>query len=178
MAKLVIEILKSVNGVAFGATEESIHKHLGNDFTTEKKMENSQDNDDFLLEVAMQFSEMTGKPVETYTKYLDDEQYDFENSGSSDSYSFARIDYDENKKFEAIEIYSDQQTELIIDGNDYSDFNLTQLLTLADDFVSEENNTAWTSYSKQIGIWCPDGDSRVECILFGCPGYYDCLEKE
>jgi hypothetical protein len=43
-------------------------------------------------------------------------------------------------RFDAIEIYSDQKSELIVDGKDFSDFELKKLLTLADDFVSEENN--------------------------------------
>lgn len=77
---------------------------------------------------------MTGKPIENYTKYLDNKEYDFDDTTSSDFYTFARIEYD-------------------------------------------ENNTSYTSYSKQIGIWCPDGDDRVECILFGRAGYYDNLDK-
>lgn len=173
MAKLIIESLKSVNGVYFGSSKEKIHTHLGNNYETEEEQKKSQDNDDFLLEVAKQFSEMTGKTVETYTKYLDDKQYDFDDSDNSDYYPFCRIDYDNNDHFESIEVYADQQTELIIDDKDFSDFDLKELLTLADDFVSEENNTAWTSYSKQIGIWCPDGNEKVECILFGKTGYYN-----
>lgn len=172
MAKLEISVLKGVNGARFGFSSTIVHRALGDDYKKEKTREMTQKDKDFLNWVDQQFAEMSGRPIEEFSKYNDD-KYDFDDKDKSDYYPFCRIDYDENDKFEAIEIYSDQQTELIIDGKDCSDFELHKLLSLADDFVSEENNTAWTSYSKQIGIWCPDGNSRVECILFGKNGYYD-----
>lgn len=172
MAKVEICLLKSVNGVSFGSIPEIVHKALGNDFTKKEEREMTSSDKDFLNWVNQEFSEMTGRPIEDFSKYDDDEEYSFDDSDKSDYYSFCRIDYDDNDKFEALEVYSDQNTELIIDGNDYSDFDLQKLLSLSDDFISEENNTSWTSYSKQIGIWCPDGNNNVECILFGKPGYY------
>lgn len=177
MAKIEITTLETVNGLKFGATSAQIHKTFGNNYTKNDNKPYSEKDDEFLLEIAKKFSEMTGKPIENYTKYLDNKEYDFDDTTSSDFYTFAKIEYDENNCFEAIEIYSDQKIDLIINGENYSDFNLQKLLTLADDFVSEENNTSYTSYSKQIGIWCPDGDDRVECILFGRAGYYDNLDE-
>jgi len=172
MAKLEISVLKGVNGANFGSNSTIIHKVLGDKFKNSESRELSSSDKEFLDWVNQEFANMSGRPIEDFSKYDDNIKYNFDDSGKSDFYPFCRIDYDDNDKFEAIEIYSDQHTKLIIDENDYSDFDLKKLLTLADDFISEENNTAWTSYSKQIGVYCPDGDDRVECILFGGEGYY------
>ena len=43
---------------------------------------------------------------------------------------------------------------------------IARIMALADDLVSEENGTAWASYTGQIGIWCPDGDSRATGMLY------------
>lgn len=168
MAKFVIEVLSCVNNLKFGATAKEVHKTFGSDFRkyTEELSDSSKN---FIFEVTKRMAEMTGKSIEEFTRYDNDNEFD---SDPCDYYSFCKIDYDDNGRFDAIEIYSDQESELIVDGKDFSDFELKKLLTLADDFVSEENNTSYTSYTKQIGIWCPDGNDRVECVLFGKPGYY------
>ena len=169
MDKFDVELLKSINGVKFGSKAAEVHKVFGEDF---KKNDRELDDSDkeYLMKIAQRMSEMSGRPIEDFTKYIDKDE-DFERD-SSDYYSFCRIDYDENDSFECIEIYSDQSSQLIVDGKDFSSFDLKSLLSLADDFVEEEKGTSYTSYTKQIGIWCPDGDGRVECILFGKPGYY------
>jgi hypothetical protein len=170
MAKIEISILKSVNGLKFGSDADSVHKTFGNRFKNYEDKELSASSMDFLMKTAKEFAEMTGRPLSDFTKYLDESsEFDVD---FRDFYSFASIDYDERKRFAAIEIYSDKNTKLIVDGIDCSSFDLETLLSLADDFVVEENNTSYTSYSKQIGIWCPDGDDRVECVLFGEEGYY------
>lgn len=154
----------------FGSDKSSVHKAFGNDFEKYEDKELSSKSMDFLMKTAKEFAEMTGRPLSDFTKYFNnDNEFD---SDPCDYYSFCKIDYDDNGRFDAIEIYSDQKSELIVDGKDFLDFEIKKLLILADDFVSEENNTSYTSYTKQIGIWCPDGDDRVECVLFGKPGYY------
>ena len=127
------------------------------------------------MKVAEKMSEISGKPVSNYTKYLTEET-EFDND-PCDYYPFCMIDYDESDRFNAISVYADEKTKLIVDGKEYS-FDFATLLTLADDFVEEENKTSYISYSKQISIWCPDGDKRVESILFGCPGYWDSFKEE
>lgn len=170
MAKIEISILKGANGLQFGSDAASVHKMFGNDFKNYEEKELTTSDKDFLMKVAERMSEISGRPVTDYTKYIEeDNEFDHD---PCDYYSFACIDYDDNKKFSAISIYSDQKTKLIVDGKDCSSFDLQTLLSLADDFVEEENKTSYTSYTKQIGIWCPDADGRVECILFGKPDYY------
>ena len=169
MVKFEIILLKNVNGLKFGASSQEVHTEFGSEYEHASEKLTTEDKD-FLLEVSKRMSEMSGRPLEDFTKY-DKEEFD---SDTSDYYSFCRIDYDE-EGFEAIEIYSDKETKLIVNGKDYSNFDLQTLLTLADDFQEKENKTSYISNSKQIGIWCPDGDGRVESILFGCPGYYDSL---
>ena len=168
MADFYINVLKDVNGLKFGSKPSEVHKVLGANFK-KNSSELSDSSKDFLLEVSKKMAEMSGRPLEDFTKY---DNYDEFDSDTSDYYPECKIEYDDNDFFEAIEIYSDKHSRLIIKGKDYSDFNLKSLLTLADDFVSEEKNTLFRSYSSQISIWCPDGDGRVECILFGTSGYF------
>ena len=106
------------------------------------------------------------RPLESFTNYINDDKYDFDDSDKSEYSSFTRVDYDENEKLEAIGIYSGQNAALIVDGKDCSDFELQKFMALADDLVSEEKGTAWASYTRQIGIWCPDGDSRAAGMLY------------
>lgn len=170
MNKIIISVLNSVNGVKFGSDKSSVHNVFGDNFKNYEDKELSSESIDYLMKTAKEFAEMTGRPLSDFTKYFTEEnEFDYD---PRDFYSFASIDYDEQKKFSAIEIYSDQKIELIVDGKDCSNFDLKTLLSLADDFVIEENNTSYRSYTKQIGIWCPDADGRVECVLFGKPNYY------
>ena len=168
MDKFEVKILNCINHLNFGSSSTEVHKTFGTNFKKQTE-ELSKSSKDFLMEVSKRMAAMSGRPLEEFTKYDKEDEFD---SDSSDYYSSCRIDYDENDCFECIEIYSDQGSQLIVNGNDFSNFDLQSLLTLADDFVEEENGTSYISYTKQIGIWCPDGDGRVECILFGKPGYY------
>ena len=62
------------------------------------------------------------RPLESFTNYINDDNYDFDDSYKSEYCSFARVDYDENEKSQAIEIYSGQNTALIVDGKDRADY--------------------------------------------------------
>ena len=175
MAKIEISILQSANGVKFGSDAAAVHKVFGDNFKNYKDKELTSEDKDYLLKTAKEFAEMSGRPLSDFTKYINEEtEFDYD---PCDYYSFCMIDYDENDRFNAISIYSDDKTKLFVDGKEYS-FDFETLLTLADDFVEEENKTSYTSYSKQISIWCPDGDKRVESVNFGCPGYWDSLKED
>ncbi len=169
MDKFNIQVLKSINGVKFGSKASDVHKVFGEDFKKNDRELDSSDKE-YLMKIAQRMSEMSGRPLEDFTKYIDKDE-DFERD-TGDYYSSCRIDYDENGDFESIEIYSDEGSQLIVDGKNCSNFDLQTLLSLADDFVEEEKSTSYISFTKQIGIWCPDADGRVECILFGKPNYY------
>ena len=175
MAKIDIILLESVNGVKFGSDAEAIHKAFGEDFKNYKDKKLTDSDNEFLLKVAEKMSEISGKPVSNYTKYLTEEN-ELDND-PCDYYPFCMIDYDDNDKFSAIEIYSDKKTDLIVNGIDCSDFNIETLKSLADDFVWNKEETSWTSRKKEICIYCPEDDKTVECVLFGCPGYYDFLDE-
>ena len=175
MAKIEISILQSANGVKFGSDAAAVHKVFGDNFKNYKDKELTDSDKVFLMKVAEKMSEISGRPVTDYSKYIDEEtEFDHD---PCDYYPFCMIDYDENDRFNAISIYSDDKTKLFVDGKEYS-FDFETLLTLADDFVEEENKTSYTSYSKQISIWCPDGDKRVESVNFGCSGYWDSLKED
>ena len=175
MAELNVIPLRGVNDIHFGADSARVHRTLGKPEKSSENRELSQSNMDFLMDVCKRMSEMSGRPLSDYTKYIDSDDYDpVPPDENNDYYDFCRVDYDKKGCFECIEIYADEDVKLTVDGKDCSDFNLQTLLTLADDFVEEEDGAAWASESKQIGIWCPDG--KVECILFGRPGYYDQLK--
>lgn len=103
---------------------------------------------EFLNWVDEQFLEMSGRPIENFEKYDTDDDFD----DNYDSYDEFRIEYNRDNKFEAIEVYADKKVELIVYGKDCSDFSVDGLKALADDFEWDSDNTAWTSYSKQIGI--------------------------
>ena len=175
MAKIDIILLESVNGVKFGSDAEAIHKAFGEDFKNYKDKKLTDSDNEFLLKVAEKMSEISGKPVSNYTKYLTEEN-ELDND-PCDYYPFCMIDYDDNDKFSAIEIYSDKKTDLIVNGIDCSDFNIETLKSLADDFVWDKEETSWTSLKKEICIYCPEDDKTVKCVLFGCPGYYDFLDE-
>ena len=175
MAKIEIKLLQGVNGLKFGANASSVHKVFGNNFENDKNKDLTSDDKDYLLKIAKEFSKMSGRPLEEFTKYLDKDM-DFEKE-NSDYYSFCMIDYDYNEKFSAISIYSDQNIQLFVEGKDCSKFDLKTFLSLADDFVIEEEKTIYKSYSRQISVFCPDGDEKVKSITFAIPGYYDLNEK-
>lgn len=171
MTKIDIILLESANGVKFGSDAKAVHKAFGDNFKNYKDKKLTDSDNEFLMKVAERMSEITGKPVSNYTKYLtEDTEFDYD---PCDYYPFCMIDYDENDKFTAIQIYSDKETNLIVNGTDCSDFNIATLKSLADDFVWEPQDTSWTSYKKEISLYCPENKNTVECVLFGCPGYYD-----
>ena len=115
MAKIEISLLKSANGVQFASDGDAVHKVFGNNFKNNEKKKLTSADKDFMLKIAERMSKISGQPITDFTKYLDDD-YDFDKD-TSDYYSFCKIEYDENDKFNAIEIYSDQKTQLIVDGN-------------------------------------------------------------
>lgn len=168
MHKLEIKTLASINGINFGSTRIEVRKHFGSNFEEfPKKLKETPEEKKEYDEIVKRMAQMSGKTVEDFLKGVPDLPPEI-----FDDYSFAMFNYNNDFNLESVEIPSDKKVKLIVDGIDISNFELKKIKTLADDFVSEENNTAWTSYSKQIGIYCPDGDDRVECILFGGEGYY------
>ena len=176
MAKIEITILEGANGIKFGSNASEVHNAFGDDFKNYKNKKLTDSDNEFLMKVAKKMSEISGKPASNYKKYLT-EDTEFDND-PCDYYPFCMIDYDDNDKFSAIEIYSDKKIQLIVNAIDCSNFNIETLKSLADDFVWDKVETSWISLKKEICIFCPENDKIVECVLFGCPGYYDSLDED
>ena len=169
MAKIEIETLRSVNGIPFGSNKTEVRKTFGASFKEHpKKIKETEESKKSYDQIVERMAKMAGQTVEEFVKDVPPV-----NSRIYDEYLFGMINYSRNQIFESIEIPSDQKTQLIVDGKDCSDFSIAKLKTLADDFVWDSLNTSWMSQSKQIGIYCPENDKTVECVLFGCPGYYE-----
>ena len=95
-----------------------------------------------------------------------------------DGYGKYQLEYDEQNRLVSACLISEYSEGLRIYNEDCSDFNLKKLLSLADDFIKEEDGASYVSYSLQIGIYCPDMDDRVESITFGCEGYFHPQDDE
>lgn len=83
---------------------------------------------------------------------------------TTDDFGFCHVYYDDNNKFEAIEIFD---AEVYIRERKVFPVNVNRLGDIIDDFDDE-----LISVSKSIGIYAPD--EEPESILFGCKGYYEC----
>lgn len=84
-------------------------------------------------------------------------------NNTTDNFGFCHVYYDDNNKFEAIEIFD---AEVYIGDRKVFPVNVNQLSDIIDDFDDE-----LISVSKSIGIYAPDG--YPESILLGCKGYYE-----
>lgn len=82
---------------------------------------------------------------------------------TTDDFEFCHVYYDEDNKFEAIEIFD---AEVYIDDKKIFPISVHELNEIIDDLDDE-----LISLSKSIGIYAPDG--VAECILFGRKGYYE-----
>lgn len=107
-----------------------------------------------------------GEPESSFCRGDDGEE-------PTDEYSGCQIIYnDKTFLFEAIQIFADEEVKLVVNGIDLSDFDIKKILSLSEDFVYDEENSGYISYSKEIAIWCPEDKNTVETILFGRPNYY------
>ena len=178
MSKITIIPLKSLNGIPFGASKEEVRKVLGNNYENSielreknKKAFNSEPVK--LLEDSIRslYKEMGKDPASfewpDISEFVED----------CDTYPNVQVEYQENK-FVSATIYASSLRNLTIWNHDCSDFEIEKLLTLADDFEWDEEETSWTSLSQQISIYCALDKRKMDSILFGCPGYYDSLDKE
>ena len=82
---------------------------------------------------------------------------------STDDFGYCHVYYDNENKFEAIEIFD---AEVYIGDRKVFPVSVDDLSDIIDDFDDE-----LISISKSIGIYAPDNEP--ESILFGCKGYYE-----
>ena len=178
MDRVTIIPLKSVNGVPFGATKEEVRKVLGSDY--ENSVELREKNKDVFdspeikqLEESLKalYQEM-GKDPNSF-EWPDISEYEEDN----DTYNLVQIEY-EDDIFVSATIYAQDMKYLSVWGHDCSDLEIEKILTLAKDFEWDQEDTSWTSRSKQISIYCSEGPRKLDSITFGCPGYFDFLDEE
>lgn len=95
----------------------------------------------------------------------------------TDTYNLVQIEY-EDDIFVAATIYAQDMKHLSVWEHDCPDLEIEKILTLAKDFEWDQEDTSWTSRSKQISIYCSEGPRKLDSITFGCPGYFDFLDEE
>ncbi|MCR4790936.1 MAG: hypothetical protein K5839_07660, partial [Treponemataceae bacterium] len=168
MDKVTIIPLKSVNGVPFGSTKADVRKSLGSDY--ENSLETIEKNKDVFESKEIKKIEETFKALYQHVgkdpnsfEWPDISEFEEDN----DTYNLVQIEY-ENDKFVSATIYAQDLKHLTIYDHDCSDLEIEKILTLAKDFVWDENDTTWLSKSKQIGIYCSEGKRKIDSITFGC----------
>ncbi len=107
-----------------------------------------------------------GTDRETVRKQLGDytefQKTDF-SSNTTDDFGFCHVYYDDENKFEAIEIFD---AEVYIGETKVFPIPVEELEELIDDLDDE-----LISIERSIGVYAPDDEP--ECILFGVKGYYE-----
>ncbi|MBP1566616.1 MAG: hypothetical protein J6A58_12800 [Oscillospiraceae bacterium] len=87
---------------------------------------------------------------------------------TTDDFGFCHVYYNVNDEFEAIEIFNEVDVK-INDVIVFPNNDISVLKSMFADFEDDEDGTICKSQS--IGVYAPDGE--MECILFGCIGYYE-----
>ena len=180
MNKIKIVLKQSANGIPFFTQKEKVREILGKpDYNS---IENQAPKEEVelakrLLEVKIkEFYKVMGKDPEKF-KWPDISEYETD----FDEYGSFQFEYNKQGQFVSVSINVDEGIAFELNGKEYSNFDLKTLLSLADDFVEEEEGTTIISYSKQIVIGLDYAGGKVETILFGCQNYYspdDFLEHD
>ena len=171
MKKIKIVLNLSVNGIPFFTPKEQVRKILG------KPDYNSIENQPPEEEVEAAKKMLEGPIKELYKKMgKNSDSFEWpdisEYETDFDQYGSFLFEYNEQRQFVSVSINVDEGIAFELDGKEYSNFDLKTLLSLADDFVMEEEDTTFISFSKQIVIGLDFAGGKVETILFGCPNYY------
>lgn len=178
MNNITIIPLQSLNGIPFGASKADVRKVLGSNY--ENSIETINKNKDTfnsepvkLIEDSIKalYKDMGKNPNSFEWPDISEFQED------CDTYPFVQIGY-RNNKFVTATIYAYDFKNLTIYGLDCSNLEIEKLLTLADDFKWNEESTSWISSFKQISIYCSLDKQKMDSITFGCPGYFDFLDKK
>jgi len=178
MNKISIIPLKSLNGIPFGVSKEEVRKVLGSNYENSIEMREKNRNA-FNSEPV----KLLGDAIKSLYKEMGKDPDSFEWPDISefvedcDTYSGVQVEYKDNK-FVSATIYPHNIINFTILDHDCSDFEIEKLLTLAEDFEWDAEDTTWISRSKQIGIYCALDKRKMDSILFGRPGYYDFLDEE
>lgn len=172
MGNLSIILRKSVNGIPFFTKKADVRAILGDpdyssteDIVEECEVQRAKK----LLEIAIKetYQEM-GKDPDSF-EWPDISQY----QSDLDTYGQYQLEYDREQRLVSVNLITEYNTRFVIEGKDFSDFDLKKILSLANDFVIEEEGCSYVSRSKQIGIWCPNADGKIESIVFGSEGYFE-----
>lgn len=85
---------------------------------------------------------------------------------TTDAFKDFHIYYDEDNRFEAIEIYG---ADVVVDNRKLFPGKLSGFLSVFPDLSSEEKGY-WTSKTQSVGLTAPN--RKIEGVLFGKSGYY------
>ena len=111
-----------------------------------------------------------GTDREEVRKYFGNNFKEFKKSkfspNTTDAYDYFHIFYDENNKFEAIEIFDD--VIVSIEGVTIFPNNIKILKEISDDFKKQDYS--YISKNKSIGVHAPN--DKMESILIAIEGYY------
>lgn len=171
MKQVTLVLNESVNGIPFFTQKQQVRDLLGkpdyNSFENRAPEEEVEAAKKMLEGPIKELYKKMGKDPDSF-EWPDISEFD----SDIDTYGPLQLEYDKKGRFVSVNLLADELDGFELNGNQYSDFKLKTLLSLADDFVKEEDGASYISYSKQIGIWVPLADGKVESVLFGCPGYY------
>ncbi|MCR5698549.1 MAG: hypothetical protein K6G52_02780 [Treponemataceae bacterium] len=170
MAKPRIEILNSFEYIPFGAKKEDVRNILQDPYVNSNESLPSKEE----VEPAMKIVEEKIKELfEVMGRDPDSFEWPETPVSDVDRYESFWLEYNDKTELVAATVFPEKCEGMIINGREFNGFKIKELLTLADDFVWEKLDTSYTSYSKQIAIYCPEGKNKIENIMFGCPGYFE-----
>lgn len=87
-------------------------------------------------------------------------------NNTTDNFKDFHIYYDEDNRFEAIEIFG---SEVVVDNKKIFPGKLSGFLSIFPNLTSEEKGY-WTDKTQSVGLTAPN--KKIEGVLFGKPGYY------
>ncbi|MDD7416061.1 MAG: hypothetical protein SPI86_05165 [Treponemataceae bacterium] len=176
MIRLNIELLKGVNDICFGEFKNVVREKIGLNY---KEPENHLDEPEvkkmlqgfklMMVDISKHALSNFDEMEEIYSLISDGDQND-------DIYDGFTIYYNKEEKFEAIEIFPNENIELFVDGVDFSDFTVKHFKQLADDFTTNKIY-GYLSHSKEICFNSSlENKSQISSIVFGYKNYYKGIE--
>lgn len=176
MTKLNIELLKGVNSIRFGEHKNVVREKIGLDYKEPEHHLNEPEVKKILQGFKLMMVDTSKHALSNFDEM--EEIYSLFSDGdkNDDIYDGFTIYYNKEEKFEAIEIFPNENIELFIDGVDFSDFSVKHFKQLADDFTTDKIY-GYLSHSKEICFNTSlENKSRISSIVFGCKNYYQVIK--
>ena len=151
MGDFSVVFKESINGIPFFTKKSEVRKILGKpeyNSIEERKMTGETKRAMDLMETAIKevYTRM-GKDPSTF-EWPDISKY----QSDLDSYGKYQLEYDEEERLVSAILIAEYSEGFTICGKWCPDFNLDTLLSVADDFVVEEDGAAFVSNSLEMAI--------------------------